>query len=466
MSHGHSHGGEPCSGHHDDEDDEMEYDRDVSFDNNNSVLKETTEKGEGFDQPQDGTKIKVKVMEVLTASPDAADDFKNTLEAPKELEVVLGNGKLSDALEAACLEMKLNEEALLTCTIPADVVDEALGLSAGRSGVTKIRLKMMEFEKTKQKWDMTDEEKVAFAQERKDMGAALIKSGRTKLALQRYKGIVHFFDYTDGILDEELKKKAVELKKVSELNSAMVLLKLGDSRGAKESCTTVLKDDPKNVKALFRRATASKELKELAEAATDLKALLEEEPDNKAAKQLQLEVARMQKEIDKKQKNMYSNMCKAFGSLQPASAYIEPARPPGEEEGIKFLEENGKKEGVVTLASGLQYKVLTAGEGKFHPTKDSKCDCHYEGTLINGEKFDSSYDRGSTTAFAPSDVIKGWTEAMQLMVEGDKWEMTIPSDLAYGPNGSPPKIPGASTLIFTMEIVKIKGDTVPKKEAE
>jgi FKBP-type peptidyl-prolyl cis-trans isomerase FklB len=123
-----------------------------------------------------------------------------------------------------------------------------------------------------------------------------------------------------------------------------------------------------------------------------------------------------------------------------------------------FLEENKKKEGVITLASGLQYKVLQSGKGFYHPTVDSPCDCHYAGTLIDGTEFDSSYKRGQPTTFAPNQVIKGWTESMQLMVEGDKWEMYIPSELGYGAGGSPPKIPGGATLIFTMEIIKIKGD--------
>merc|ERR1711988_1775932 len=130
------------------------------------------------------------------------------------------------------------------------------------------------------------------------------------------------------------------------------------------------------------------------------------------------------------------------------------------EAGTKYLAENKNKEGVITLPSGLQYKVLRKGDGAHHPTKDSPCECHYEGTLIDGSEFDSSYKRGSPTTFAPNQVIKGWTEAMQLMVEGDKWEMYIPSDLAYGESGSPPKIPGGSALIFRMEIIKIKGDKV------
>merc|ERR1711934_867008 len=130
------------------------------------------------------------------------------------------------------------------------------------------------------------------------------------------------------------------------------------------------------------------------------------------------------------------------------------------EAGTKYLEENKKKDGVITLPSGLQYKVLKKGSGAHHPTVDSPCECHYEGTLIDGTEFDSSYKRGTPTTFAPNQVIKGWTEAMQLMVEGDKWEMYIPSDLAYGESGSPPKIPGGSALVFRMEILKIKGGKV------
>merc|ERR1712216_458673 len=135
-------------------------------------------------------------------------------------------------------------------------------------------------------------------------------------------------------------------------------------------------------------------------------------------------------------------------------------------EGLKFLEENKPKDGVVTLPSGLQYKVLKKGSGAHHPTKDSPCECHYEGTLIDGTEFDSSYKRGEPTTFAPNQVIKGWTEAMQLMVEGDKWEMYIPSDLAYGESGSPPKIPGGSALVFRMEIIKIKGGKKPAMTCE
>ncbi|CAK0849319.1 unnamed protein product [Prorocentrum cordatum] len=126
--------------------------------------------------------------------------------------------------------------------------------------------------------------------------------------------------------------------------------------------------------------------------------------------------------------------------------------------GKKFLEEKSKDEGVITLKSGLMYKVLKTGHGKRHPGIDTPCSCHYKGTLIDGTKFDSSYDRGKPTTFAPMQVIKGWTEAMQLMVEGDKWEMYIPSELAYGERGAGGVIPGGAALVFEMEIIKIDAD--------
>jgi len=130
------------------------------------------------------------------------------------------------------------------------------------------------------------------------------------------------------------------------------------------------------------------------------------------------------------------------------------------EAGLAFLTDNKDKEGVIGLPSGLQYKVLKKGRGTDHPKENAPCSCHYEGRLLDGTVFDSSYDRGSPTTFAPNQVIKGWTEAMQMMVVGDKWEMYIPSELAYGDRGSPPKIGGGEVLIFKMEILAINGETV------
>ncbi len=125
------------------------------------------------------------------------------------------------------------------------------------------------------------------------------------------------------------------------------------------------------------------------------------------------------------------------------------------EAGKKFLEENSKKEGVKTTQSGLQYKVLTEGNGK-KPVATDTVETHYEGKTLEGTIFDSSYQRGKTTSFPLNGVIKGWTEALQLMAEGSKYELYIPSELAYGAAGSGGTIEPYSTLIFTVELIAVK----------
>ena len=126
------------------------------------------------------------------------------------------------------------------------------------------------------------------------------------------------------------------------------------------------------------------------------------------------------------------------------------------EDGEKFLAENKVKEGVQTTASGLQYKVIREGDGP-NPTSTSTVKVHYRGTFTDGETFDASYDRGEPISFPLSGVIKGWTEGVQLMKKGAKYEFYIPYDLAYGPQGSPGSIPGYSTLVFVVELLDIEG---------
>lgn len=124
-------------------------------------------------------------------------------------------------------------------------------------------------------------------------------------------------------------------------------------------------------------------------------------------------------------------------------------------DGESFLAENGKKEGVVTLSSGLQYKIEKKGTGKKPTAKDSVT-VHYKGTLIDGTEFDSSYKRGEPVSFPVGGVIPGWTEALQLMEEGSKWQLFIPANLAYGERGAGAQIGPNSTLIFDVELLKIK----------
>ncbi|KZY30356.1 MULTISPECIES: FKBP-type peptidyl-prolyl cis-trans isomerase [unclassified Oleiphilus] len=136
---------------------------------------------------------------------------------------------------------------------------------------------------------------------------------------------------------------------------------------------------------------------------------------------------------------------------------LEEVQKAGEENkkaGKEFLAENKNKEGIVTLESGLQYKVLTEGKG-LQPGPTDVVKVHYTGSLINGTVFDSSIDRGQPVSFPVNGVIAGWTEALQLMPTGSKWQLFIPSDLAYGPNGNRSIGPN-ETLLFDVELLDIE----------
>ena len=143
-------------------------------------------------------------------------------------------------------------------------------------------------------------------------------------------------------------------------------------------------------------------------------------------------------------------------------AMIRELAEKNKKEGEAFLAANKSKEGVVTLPSGLEYKILKAGDGK-KPAASDTVECNYRGTLIDGTEFDSSYKRGESATFPVSGVIKGWTEALQLMPVGSKWQLFIPSELAYGERGAGGDIAPNSTLIFEVELLSIKPPEEQKK---
>lgn len=122
--------------------------------------------------------------------------------------------------------------------------------------------------------------------------------------------------------------------------------------------------------------------------------------------------------------------------------------------GEDFLSDNAQKEGVIVLPSGLQYQVLREGNGK-QPKATDRVKCHYEGTLIDGTKFDSSYDRGEPATFGLNQVIAGWTEGVQLMQEGAKYRFFIPYNLAYGERGAGSSIPPFAALVFDVELIEV-----------
>ncbi|MBP2673455.1 MAG: FKBP-type peptidyl-prolyl cis-trans isomerase [Deltaproteobacteria bacterium] len=151
------------------------------------------------------------------------------------------------------------------------------------------------------------------------------------------------------------------------------------------------------------------------------------------------------REIEKYQQRLMEQQAEAMRQLSEKN----------KAEGEKFLAENGKKEGVTALPSGLQYKVITPGSGKSPKLSDSVT-THYKGTLIDGTEFDSSYKRGEPATFPVSGVIAGWTEALQLMKEGAKWQIFLPPALAYGERGAGRDIGPNATLIFEVELISVK----------
>jgi len=152
-----------------------------------------------------------------------------------------------------------------------------------------------------------------------------------------------------------------------------------------------------------------------------------------------------------------SDMEAAFAEIRDRMQAIEAEKSKElSAEGGAFLETNGKREEVTVTASGLQYEILTAGEGEM-PTAASTVRVHYHGTLIDGSVFDSSYDRGEPAEFPVNGVIAGWTEALQVMPVGSKWRLAVPYNLAYGERGAGGKIGPYTTLVFDVELLEIIG---------
>ena len=150
-----------------------------------------------------------------------------------------------------------------------------------------------------------------------------------------------------------------------------------------------------------------------------------------------------------------SDLNEAYASIQAEMEKIQNEQASKMVElGQTFLEENAKRDGVTTTESGLQFEVLEAGEGD-KPNADATVKVHYHGTFMDGTVFDSSVDRNDPATFGVSQVISGWTEALQLMSVGEKYRLVIPSDLAYGDAGAPPSIPGGAVLVFEVHLLDI-----------
>lgn len=293
--------------------------KDVSFAKDKSLMKKQVREGEGYESPKDAWKVKLTV-EVAGKS--------------ETLDFTAGNGEVCDALEGAVLEMKKGERAILTCSRPNSCTEPRLGLAP--SGETVMVLELVDFEKQKDQWELSEDEKVQRGQDRKEVGSNLFKQGRIELALERYKKVMDLFNYIDNF-KEENKAKAKELKRLCDLNKAACHLKLKQHQDARRCCNNVLKDESENRKALFRRAQAAFGLYEYAECLRDIKRILELDPDNREAKVLYKQALVGQKEEDQKVKGMFAKMCKGIASPAKANGAAERANgangaPSGEAE--------------------------------------------------------------------------------------------------------------------------------------
>jgi len=282
--------------------------RDVSLPRDNSLIKKQLKEPDVFERPKDSAKVTLNVEAAVDGSGAQLPGF-----SAKQLHFTLGNGEVCDALEIATLEMKKGERAVLTCRQPEQCEEVQLGLERCSALEVKFTVELESFEKVKDYGRMSEDEKVEFAACRKDVGAKLFKGGRILLALERYKKVADMFGLSFDHYKEENKAKARELKKACSLNKAICLFKLGDFKESKAASNAVLKDDPSNVKALFRRAQADLKLKNFADCLADIKKLLETDPQNREARTLAKEAAAGQKEDEKKSKSLFGNMCDGLG---------------------------------------------------------------------------------------------------------------------------------------------------------
>jgi len=300
---------------------------DVSLSKDKSIMKKQVREGDGYDKPKESNKVTLQVLDAVDGQSNKLPGFSSTT-----LNFEVGNGEVCDALEFAICEMKKGERALLTCARPKQCQEPKVGLQEIKADKVVLTVQLDEFEKGKDTWSMSEDEKLQHGEARKATAGNLFKAQRTELALKSYSSIISLFNYVDNF-EESNKIKATNLKRLCELNKAACFLKTSDWEGARKCCDTVLKEDKKNIKALFRRATANKELGEYQDAMKDCKFILEEDRANADVRKLIPMLKDLQKIEDNKSKNMFANMCKGLGKLNtPEPQVAKPVVPEDEDE--------------------------------------------------------------------------------------------------------------------------------------
>lgn len=306
---------------------------DVSVMKDRSVLKKKLKDGEGYQRVEDMGRVTVRVEAVVA-------DGVSQLDAPKDFTFIVGSGECCDALECACTEMRKGERALLTCASPQRACGPELGAAAQSAKRTLITLELCDFKNAGDFSNLCAEDKLAVAGMRKDDGAALVKRQRFELALVKYRKVEADLNDTHKWSDD-FKRKAAELKNAAEVNKSLCYLKLGDNLQTLTVCNSILRRDPHNVKAMFRRAKAHWGRGEAVEAARDLERVLDLDPSNAEAKQLLPYTKKAQKKADAQGKNTFSKMCDAFGKMperkDPKEEETREPSPPRERSDVVSL---------------------------------------------------------------------------------------------------------------------------------
>lgn len=314
---------------------------DVSIMKDRSVLKKKLKDGEGYERAEDMGRVTLRVESVVA-------DGVSQLDQPKDFTFIVGSGEYCDALECACSEMRKGERALLTCTSPQKSCGPELGAATQGSKRTAVTLELCDFKKAGDFSNLCAEDKLTVAGMRKDDGAALVKKQRFELALAKYKKVESDLNDTHKWSDD-FKRKAAELKNAAEVNKSLCYLKLGDNLMTLTVCNSILRRDPHNVKAMFRRAKAHWGRGEAVEAARDLERVLDLDPNNAEAKQLLPYTMKAQKKADAQGKNLFSKMCDGLGKM--------PARKDPKDEAPRDPSPPRERSDVVNLSFRMDLKL-------------------------------------------------------------------------------------------------------------
>eukprot|EP00931_Biecheleriopsis_adriatica_P073425 TRINITY_DN47709_c0_g1_i1.p1 TRINITY_DN47709_c0_g1~~TRINITY_DN47709_c0_g1_i1.p1 ORF type:complete len:663 (+),score=182.51 TRINITY_DN47709_c0_g1_i1:44-2032(+) len=284
---------------------------DVSFRKDGTVMKKVLQKSDAYGRPDDGEEVVLKVESVTDKAGVTLPNFTG----PQELSFRCGLGGTCDALEFAAANMSTGERSAIICTERSKACDKSLGLAEVKEDTVIFVVELISYEKLGIRPDsLGPEHKVELANLRKDEGALLFERGRFELALQKYNKVKSGLQDTNKLPDD-YKVQFRDLKKAAESNISACYLKLGDLANTLATCNGILKEEPSNVKALFRRAKAHYGRAEHHDAARDLERLLELDPANSAAKALLPHVKRAQKLADKESRSTFSKMCDGLGKI-------------------------------------------------------------------------------------------------------------------------------------------------------